>query len=130
MSILINFDSSPHRREPPLDNDDLLQLYDDILNTEPHFDSDFTDDARDVIQRFLAKEPENRFGIWGSGVWEIKCHPFFASIDWDLLAQKKLPSPFGNVSYLQNGLEPFFDEEEEPPFEPLTPEEQNMFLDF
>eukprot|EP00299_Pterocystis_sp_00344_P010845 c4952_g1_i2.p1 GENE.c4952_g1_i2~~c4952_g1_i2.p1 ORF type:complete len:806 (+),score=139.01 c4952_g1_i2:73-2490(+) len=116
--------------EPPLDNDDLLQLYDDILNTEPQFDSTFSPEARDLICRLLIKDPERRFGICGRGVADVKVHPFFKGIDWEALSQKQIVSPFGGIDALKQGLDPYFDEEEEPELEPLTTEEQDRFRNF
>lgn len=33
-------------------------------------------------------------GSGPSGALEIKSHPFFAGIDWELLAKKEIPAPF------------------------------------
>ena len=45
-----------------------------------------------------------------NGIEEIKSHPFFASIDFDLIEQKKLPAPF--IPDLTNETDvQYFDEE-------------------
>jgi len=45
-------------------------------------------DARDLLQKMLNKKPSQRITIA-----QMKQHPFFATINWDLLAQKKIKPP-------------------------------------
>eukprot|EP00300_Choanocystis_sp_HF-7_P011425 c17455_g1_i1.p1 GENE.c17455_g1_i1~~c17455_g1_i1.p1 ORF type:complete len:1011 (+),score=175.47 c17455_g1_i1:108-3140(+) len=119
--------------EPPLDNDDLLQLYDDILNTHPTFDDSFSDEAKDIITRLLIKNPERRFGVSGRGAIDVKRHPFFRGIDWGAIERREFKSPFGGIAYLQHGLEPYDDDDEEESAEdrtPLSSEEQALFKGF
>ena len=47
-----------------------------------------SEDAKDVIRKLLEKNPKKRLGSQ-SGIEEIKKHPFFASIDFDLIVEKK-----------------------------------------
>lgn len=44
------------------------------------------------INRLIQRKPENRLGF--NGIEEIKYHPFLSKIDWNLLEQRKLVSPF------------------------------------
>ena len=39
-------------------------------------------------------QPAKRIGCRAGGVKEVKEHPWFAGIDWELLLQKKIPPPF------------------------------------
>jgi len=39
-------------------------------------------------------QPADRIGCREAGVAEIKQHPFFRSIEWDLLYMKEIPPPF------------------------------------
>ncbi len=59
-----------------------------ILNNNPVFSSDFSDESKDLIQKCLNNEPELRPG-WN----EIRNHPFFLSIDWEGIYMKKYESP-------------------------------------
>jgi len=51
-----------------------------------------TDAAKDFILQLLKKNPSERLGT--NGVEEIKNHRWFSDLDWELLAQKKVPAPF------------------------------------
>ncbi len=48
----------------------------------------------DFIQRLLEIEPKNRLGFGPTGLKDIKSHPYFANIDWDLLVRKEIEPPF------------------------------------
>jgi len=53
--------------------------------------------AASVLKGFLNKNPADRLGCHpdpGSGFQEILQHPFFKSIDWDLLGKKQISPPF------------------------------------
>jgi hypothetical protein len=43
--------------------------------------------------QLLNRNPKHRLGAQRDAA-ELKEHPFFASIDWDLLSQRKIPPPF------------------------------------
>ena len=47
-------------------------------------------EARDLILR-LCTNPERRLGV--NGVEEIKCHPFFKSVDWDY-GVRRMQAPY------------------------------------
>ena len=48
--------------------------------------------AAEFINALLQRKPSKRLGY--KNIEEMKEHPWMADIDWDLLAQKKLKSPF------------------------------------
>ncbi|XP_015793089.1 protein kinase C iota type [Tetranychus urticae] len=52
--------------------------------------------AQNVLKGFLDKNPETRLGCNpdGSGFQDIKNHPFFRPLDWELLAEKKVIPPY------------------------------------
>ena len=52
-----------------------------------------TEDAKDVILKLLEKNPKKRLGAQ-KGIEEIKNHSFFASIDFDMIVNKKIKAPF------------------------------------
>ena len=68
-----------------------------------------SEEAKDVIRKLLEKNPKNRLGS-KEGIEEIKKHPFFASIDFKAVEEKKLQAPF--IPELENDTDvQYFDEE-------------------
>lgn len=76
-----------HAGTPPLVFENILQHNiqwpegdDDEMIEVPHI----SDEARDLIEKLLCPEAENRLGAKG-GADEIRAHPFFSGINWDTL---------------------------------------------
>ncbi|ADV25661.1 AGC/AKT protein kinase [Cryptococcus gattii Ru294] len=51
------------------------------------------DDGKQFVKGLLNRNPQNRLGSH-RGVVELKEHPFFKNIDWDLLYKKQITPPF------------------------------------
>jgi serum/glucocorticoid-regulated kinase 2 len=96
---------------PPFYVENLDKMYDMIKTSPVKFPKriKLSDDAKDVIIKLLEKNPKKRLGSQ-KGIEEIKAHPFFASLDFDLIEQKKMPAPF--IPELANDTDvQYFDEE-------------------
>ena len=96
---------------PPFYVENLDKMYDMIKNNPVKFPKRITlsEDAKDVIRKLLEKNPKKRLGAH-NGIEEIKKHPFFASIDFDLIIEKKIKAPF--IPELTNDTDvQYFDEE-------------------
>ena len=52
-----------------------------------------SDDAKDLIEKLLEKDPKKRIGYEG-GIEEIVAHAWFKDIDIDMLLNKQLEAPF------------------------------------
>ena len=81
---------------PFLDDDDNdVQLYDKILNNEIKFpkNNNISAEAKDLLQKLLIKEKNDRLGFEG-GFDVIKKHYFFKGINFDNLTNKNIESPF------------------------------------
>lgn len=65
-----------------------------ILKSHPPIPDNISPEVQDLIRRTLVKDPRKRLGGGSSDALEIKCHPFFKPLNWDDLAQRKIPSPF------------------------------------
>lgn len=51
------------------------------------------DDGKQFVKGLLNRNPQNRLGSHRGAV-ELKEHPFFKNIDWDLLYKKQITPPF------------------------------------
>ncbi|MPC08502.1 ribosomal protein S6 kinase alpha-5-like isoform X1 [Portunus trituberculatus] len=74
-----------------------------ILKTQPPLPNDLSPEVRDLISRLLVKDPRQRLGGGPQDALEIKQHVFFKKLNWDDLAQKKVPAPF--VPRISNELD-------------------------
>ncbi|XP_059145351.1 ribosomal protein S6 kinase alpha-5-like, partial [Physella acuta] len=63
-----------------------------IQKCNPPYPSHFSREVKDLIQKLLTKDPTKRLG--SRNAEEVKRHPFFKTLNWDDLAQKKVPAPF------------------------------------
>ncbi|KAI9257652.1 kinase-like domain-containing protein [Sporodiniella umbellata] len=77
---------------PPFYDENTNEMYRKILQDELRFPDDVSADARSLLRGLLTRDPKDRLGNNGSE--EIKSHPFFATIDWRKLNQKKLQPPY------------------------------------
>lgn len=74
---------------PPFYDTNVKKMYKKVLENPLVFPSHFTPEACDLISRMLEKNPERRILRK-----QIKEHPFFAPLRWDLVMQKKISPPF------------------------------------
>lgn len=51
------------------------------------------DDGKQFVKGLLNRNPKHRLGAQDDAE-DLKRHPFFANIDWNLLANKAIPPPF------------------------------------
>ncbi|CDS05593.1 hypothetical protein LRAMOSA08121 [Lichtheimia ramosa] len=77
---------------PPFYDENTNEMYRKILQDELRFPDDMSEDAKSLLRGLLTRDPNERLG--NNGPEHIKNHPFFASIDWRKLLQKKLQPPF------------------------------------
>lgn len=78
----------------PFDEDDRDRLVHVLNTSEPEWDSRTRPDLKSLIEGFLTKSISRRLGCGPDGPREIQSLPIFKYINWDLLLQKKLSSPF------------------------------------
>ncbi|XP_026817038.1 atypical protein kinase C-like [Rhopalosiphum maidis] len=68
-------------------------LFDAILENPLCIPRSLSVQAASVLRGFLNKNPGDRLGCNEyTGFYDVKTHPFFKSIDWDMLEQKKVSS--------------------------------------
>ena len=79
---------------PPYYSKDREKLFNKIKTEQVKFHSYMSKNAVDILTKFFIKDPEKRLGSGPNGVKDIKSHPFFASINWDSILEKKIKPPF------------------------------------
>ena len=80
------------------------------MNSPIDYPETMTPEAKDIISMLLIRDPAKRL----ANPEEIRKHPFFKGIDWDLLFQKKITPPFiPSVTDAQDvsQIDPYFTEE-------------------
>ncbi|KAH6923573.1 hypothetical protein HPB50_002395 [Hyalomma asiaticum] len=73
------------------DHDVLFEL---ILVEEVKYPKSMSPEARHLLSGLLVKNPRHRLGGSVNDAADIKVHPFFRSVNWDDVAQKKVTPPF------------------------------------
>ena len=76
-----------------------LKIYEKKID----FPRKISNEARDLIEKFLVINPTERLGYGPNGTDDIKNHPFFNGVDWDLANQKKYKPPF--IPKLKNDVD-------------------------
>ncbi|KAI9101590.1 hypothetical protein K1719_023834 [Acacia pycnantha] len=75
---------------PPFNAEHPQMIFDNILNRNipwPRVPEEMSPEARDLIDRLLTEDPNQRLGARGAS--EVKQHIFFKDINWDTLARQK-----------------------------------------
>lgn len=78
----------------PFYNQDHDVLFEMILVAEVKFPRSLSENAKSLLTALLVKDPSRRLGGGRGDSADIKAHPFFASINWEDLANRKYPPPF------------------------------------
>ncbi|KAJ8101804.1 kinase-like domain-containing protein [Lipomyces tetrasporus] len=78
----------------PFYAEDTQQMYKNIAFGKVRFPKDaLSPEGKSFVKGLLNRNPKHRLGAI-EDARELRAHPFFADIDWDLLVQKKVPPPF------------------------------------
>lgn len=77
--------------EIPFYSEDINDLYSNITYNKLKFPTGFDENAQDLINKTVEKDPAKRPNIQG-----IKGHPFFTEIDWEEVLSKKVNPPFNS----------------------------------
>jgi len=82
--------------------------------------------AANILKGFLNKNPADRLGCHrDNGFMEIMTHPFFKTIEWELLEQKQIPPPYRPRLESERDLANFPPEFTDEPVQ-LTPDDQSI----
>jgi len=79
---------------PPFSSKDRNKLFNSIKIGEIRYPSYISKEALSLMNSLFIKDPDQRLGSGDTGLEEIINHPFFNSIDWKGIAEKKIQPPF------------------------------------
>ncbi|KAJ2496968.1 cAMP-dependent protein kinase catalytic subunit [Coemansia sp. RSA 1972] len=102
---------------PPFYDDNPFGIYEKILDGKLVFPGFFTPAAKDLIQRLLTADVSKRLGNLQGDGRDVKAHPWFSMIDWDVLVRRGVPAPIV-PPHRHPGDTCNFDKYPEPPQEP------------
>lgn len=78
----------------PFYAEDTQQMYKNIAFGKVRFPRDtLSQEGRNFVKGLLNRNPKHRLGAIDDAE-ELKRHPFFADVDWDILAKKLITPPF------------------------------------
>jgi len=75
---------------PPFYDEDMQNMYNKKMNLDLVVPEHIPEQARNLITRFLDKNPETRL----QEIQEIKAHPYFQGINWERLYLKEIQPPY------------------------------------
>lgn len=76
--------------QSPFHGDDEDELFESIRVDTPHYPRWITKESKDIMEKLFERDPAKRLGVTGN----IRLHPFFKTINWALLEQRKVEPPF------------------------------------
>eukprot|EP00299_Pterocystis_sp_00344_P001055 c1072_g1_i1.p1 GENE.c1072_g1_i1~~c1072_g1_i1.p1 ORF type:complete len:497 (-),score=124.33 c1072_g1_i1:87-1532(-) len=68
---------------PPFYSQNRKVMFERILKAELTFPSHIRPDARNLLTALLTRDPDKRLGSGPNDAWDIRNHPFFATLDWN-----------------------------------------------
>lgn len=84
---------------PPFYSRNRETMFDKIMNADLTFPQQLSESAKDLLAKLLLRDPKLRLGSGEGDAADIKRHPFFHDVDWNLLMNGKLYAPWKpNVS--------------------------------
>jgi len=78
--------------ERPFDTTSLIGFFGAVRNKSAQFPPHLTWNAVSILNEFLIKDPKRRLGAHGN-TGAIRGHPFFESIDWTAVEEKRMEPP-------------------------------------
>lgn len=95
---------------PPFYSENINEMYELILKAPLKFPSFVSPSAQGLLKGLLERDETKRYGSGPNGADIIRSHPFFSSINWDDLYNRRITPPF--IPQLQDeGDTTYFDTE-------------------
>jgi len=117
---------------PPFYSEDVQQMYTRIMTADLEIPDSVSAPAADILIKLLERSVDRRL----QEPAEIKVHPFFSSINWERLLEKRVPPPWlpevrsaddvGNIDEIFLAERVTVSDDEEESGDSLEPEEANF----
>jgi protein kinase X len=78
----------------PFSDDEPMAVYQNIIRGKIKFTKTFNEDAKSLVKHLLVADLTKRYGNLKGGAKDIKEHRWLKGIEWKLLLDKKVKSPF------------------------------------
>jgi len=121
---------SPFRQHRVKDKHEIDRM---TMTMDIELPNSFTEELKDLLENLLAREVNQRLGCMGRGADEVKEHPFFADLDWQLVYLQKYTPPLIPPRGEVNAADAFdigsFDEEDTKGIK-LTEIDQELYKSF
>lgn len=116
------FDLVGHTDNPEQNTEDYL--FQVILEKPIRIPRSLSVKASSILKGFLNKNPAERLGCQAAtGLADIQSHPFYRSVDWEMLYNKQLPTPYKPIVKSDVNLEYFDPQFTSEPVQ-LTPDDE------
>ena len=79
---------------PPFFGNNRKKIMEAILKKKPTFPKFMTSDARDLCNKLLKKNPDQRIGSSDNGATDVKKHSFFRKTNWKKLLAREINPPY------------------------------------
>jgi serine/threonine protein kinase len=84
---------------PPFYSRDTAEMYDNILHKPLRLRTNISQSARHLLEQLLQKDRAKRLGNSDTDFQDIRTHPFFRTINFEDLYEKRIDPPYNpNVS--------------------------------
>ncbi|XP_049569584.1 ribosomal protein S6 kinase beta-2 isoform X3 [Orcinus orca] len=83
-----------HRVHPPFTAENRKKTMDKIIRGKLELPAYLTPDARDLVKKFLKRNPSQRIGGGPGDAADVQRHPFFRHVNWDDLLARRVDPPF------------------------------------
>ncbi|ORZ15160.1 kinase-like domain-containing protein [Absidia repens] len=79
---------------PPFYDDSQFRLYEKIVRCKPTYPDHFSEEAKDLLSHLLTTDLTRRYGNLKRGYMDLVDHPWFASVDFTVVANRRATPPF------------------------------------
>ncbi|CAO3564965.1 unnamed protein product [Mortierella alpina] len=79
---------------PPFFDEDHIKLYGKIMAGKVKYPSHFQPALKDLLKRLLTADLTKRYGNLRGGATDIKNHPWFEGVNWDLVYSRQIEAPY------------------------------------